>query len=73
MPLPGPGRQGAPLSAPDRRPVEHARFPVGLLRDQIVAVLAAWDVPDDLARATAAVMADTDLAGIDSHGIAMLP
>lgn len=56
-----------------RPPAAGHRFPAERLRDQIVAVLEAWQVPRDLADATAAVMADTDLAGVDSHGIAMLP
>lgn len=52
---------------------DHPRFPGDRLRAQIEAVLAGWGVPQDVAHSTAAVMVDTDLAGIDSHGIAMLP
>jgi LDH2 family malate/lactate/ureidoglycolate dehydrogenase len=40
---------------------------------QVTAVLAGWNMPVDLARTTAEVMVDADLAGIDSHGISMLP
>lgn len=40
---------------------------------QVTAVLAGWNMPLDLARTTAEVMVDADLAGIDSHGISMLP
>lgn len=39
---------------------------------QIVAVLAAWGMPADLVATTAEVMIETDLAGVDSHGISML-
>ena len=46
-----------------RAPVIHA---------QISAVLAAWGMPADVVRTAADIMTDTDLAGIDSHGISML-
>jgi len=36
-------------------------------------VLAAWGLPQDAAATAGAVMVDADLAGIDSHGISMLP
>src|SRR5437763_12956900 len=39
---------------------------------QISAVLAAWGMPADVVRTAADIMTDTDLAGIDSHGISML-
>ncbi|NKC32451.1 Ldh family oxidoreductase [Falsiroseomonas selenitidurans] len=42
------------------------------VRAQILAILAAWGMPEDLAAQTAEVMLDTDLAGVDSHGIGML-
>ena len=51
----------------------HARIPADRLREQTVAVLTARAVPDDLASPTAEVMRETDLCGVDSHGIAMLP
>lgn len=47
--------------------------PVDSIRAQIMGILTAWGMPDDLAAPTAAVMVETDLRGIDSHGIAMLP
>lgn len=43
------------------------------VRAQILAVLDAWGMAKDKARTTAEVMVETDLAGIDSHGISMLP
>ena len=46
-----------------RAPVIHA---------QISSVLAAWGMPADVVRTAADIMTDTDLAGIDSHGISML-
>jgi LDH2 family malate/lactate/ureidoglycolate dehydrogenase len=42
------------------------------VRAQILAILDAWGMPEDLAAETAEVMLDTDLAGVDSHGIGML-
>ncbi|TRW80951.1 Ldh family oxidoreductase [Mycolicibacterium sp. 018/SC-01/001] len=43
------------------------------VRHQIHAVLTSWGTASDRADLVADVMTDTDLAGIDSHGIAMLP
>lgn len=43
-----------------------------LLRRQIVAVLEAWGMDEATIRTTAEVMIETDLAGVDSHGISML-
>jgi LDH2 family malate/lactate/ureidoglycolate dehydrogenase len=40
---------------------------------QAIAVLTAWAMPDDLAHITADIMVETDLTGVDSHGISMLP
>jgi LDH2 family malate/lactate/ureidoglycolate dehydrogenase len=42
------------------------------VREQIAAVLTGWGMLPDLVAITADVMVDTDLAGIDSHGISML-
>jgi LDH2 family malate/lactate/ureidoglycolate dehydrogenase len=46
--------------------------PAPRIREQITAVLSAWGLADDLVATTAEVMLDTDLAGVDSHGISML-
>lgn len=43
------------------------------VREQIRLVLERWGMAPDLAQTTAQLMADTDLLGIDSHGISMLP
>jgi LDH2 family malate/lactate/ureidoglycolate dehydrogenase len=42
------------------------------VHDQILSVLLAWGMEESGARTTAAVMLDTDLSGVDSHGISML-
>jgi len=46
--------------------------PAERVRQQIVSVLTAWGMAPDLVRTTAEVMVETDLAGVDSHGIQML-
>jgi LDH2 family malate/lactate/ureidoglycolate dehydrogenase len=43
------------------------------LHKLIVDVLTSWGMPEDAATTTADVMVDTDLSGIDSHGVSMLP
>jgi LDH2 family malate/lactate/ureidoglycolate dehydrogenase len=43
------------------------------LRTQILSILRAWGLREEPAAVVADVMTDTDLAGVDSHGIAMLP
>ena len=45
---------------------------VAQVRGQIAAILAAWGMSEDLARITTEVMIETNLAGVDSHGISML-
>lgn len=42
------------------------------VREQILAILDRWQMPDDLAATTAEAMVETDLMGVDSHGISML-
>jgi LDH2 family malate/lactate/ureidoglycolate dehydrogenase len=48
------------------------RFPAETIHRQISEILRAWGMPPDVVRTAADVMTDTDLAGIDSHGISML-
>ena len=43
------------------------------IREQLVAVLRAWGMSDEHAAVTAEMMVETDLRGVDSHGISMLP
>jgi LDH2 family malate/lactate/ureidoglycolate dehydrogenase len=42
-------------------------------RAQLKAILRGWDMPEDNAEITAEVLAWSDLHGIDSHGISMIP
>ena len=51
---------------------ETPRIPSGILKDQILRVLTAWGMPGDPAETAASVMVETDLRGVDSHGINML-
>ena len=44
-----------------------------LLRRQIAAVFETWGMARDQIETTVHVMVETDLAGIDSHGVGMLP
>jgi LDH2 family malate/lactate/ureidoglycolate dehydrogenase len=48
------------------------RVPAETVRAQILAVLGAWGMPAEAAATTAEVMVETDLLGIDSHGVSML-
>ena len=47
--------------------------PAPRLREQLVAVLRAWGMSEAHADTTAEMMLETDLRGVDSHGISMLP
>src|SRR5262245_448873 len=49
------------------------RFPAQQIREQLVSVLRAWGMSDAHAATTADMMLETDLRGVDSHGISMLP
>jgi LDH2 family malate/lactate/ureidoglycolate dehydrogenase len=42
------------------------------VRQQILNILHAWGMAEDLAATTAEAMVETDLFGVDSHGISML-
>jgi LDH2 family malate/lactate/ureidoglycolate dehydrogenase len=42
-------------------------------RAQLKAILRGWGMPEDNAEITAEVLAWSDLHGIDSHGISMIP
>jgi LDH2 family malate/lactate/ureidoglycolate dehydrogenase len=42
------------------------------VRQQIVNILRGWGMADDLVQTTADAMVETDLLGVDSHGISML-
>jgi LDH2 family malate/lactate/ureidoglycolate dehydrogenase len=42
------------------------------VREQIASILGSWGMDPKLVSTTAEVMLETDLAGVDSHGISML-
>ena len=46
--------------------------PADRVRQQIASILTAWGMDAGLVRTTAEVMVETDLSGVDSHGISML-
>ncbi|WP_314154511.1 Ldh family oxidoreductase [Rouxiella badensis] len=48
-------------------------FQAEVLRKQTEIILTGWGMPDDIATQTAELIIETDLLGIDSHGISMLP
>src|SRR5215813_3075848 len=49
------------------------RVPAREIQALLSSVFRAWGMPDEHARTTADVMVETDLRGVDSHGISMLP
>ena len=49
------------------------RVPAQQIRRQLVSVFRAWGMSEAHADTTADMMVETDLRGVDSHGIAMLP
>ena len=51
---------------------DRLHVPAETIRAQVVAVLTAWGMDPALVRTTAEVMLETDLAGVDSHGLSML-
>src|SRR4051812_28151797 len=49
------------------------RVPARQIRAQLVTVFRAWGMSDAHAETTAEMMVETDLRGVDSHGVSMLP
>jgi LDH2 family malate/lactate/ureidoglycolate dehydrogenase len=49
------------------------RVAASLIRQQLASVFTAWGMSDAHAATTALMMVETDLRGVDSHGISMLP
>jgi len=47
-------------------------YPASTLREQILSILKAWGMHNEDAQTAATVMVETDLRGVDSHGINML-
>jgi LDH2 family malate/lactate/ureidoglycolate dehydrogenase len=52
---------------------EFTTVPADLLHRQITEVFTRWGMPPGHAGTAATVMVETDLSGVDSHGIGMLP
>lgn len=59
------------MDAPPR--VTPAMVAAPAVRQQILNILLAWGMEAEMAGTTAGLMAETDLLGVDSHGISMLP
>ena len=49
------------------------RVPSKRIHEQLVRVFQAWGMSDAHGETTAQMMVETDLRGVDSHGISMLP
>ena len=49
------------------------RVPSKQIHEQLATVFRAWGMSDAHAETTAGMMVETDLRGVDSHGISMLP
>ena len=49
------------------------RVPSKQIHEQLVTVFRSWGMSDAHAETTAQMMVETDLRGVDSHGISMLP
>jgi LDH2 family malate/lactate/ureidoglycolate dehydrogenase len=49
------------------------RVPSKQIHEQLATVFRAWGMSDAHAETTAQMMVETDLRGVDSHGISMLP
>src|SRR5687767_2792245 len=49
------------------------RVPSKSIHEQLASVFRAWGMSDAHAETTAEMMVETDLRGVDSHGISMLP
>jgi LDH2 family malate/lactate/ureidoglycolate dehydrogenase len=48
-------------------------IPAELLHRQLTTVFTTWGMSQDDADITATIMVETDLSGVDSHGVGMLP
>jgi LDH2 family malate/lactate/ureidoglycolate dehydrogenase len=48
------------------------KVPAEKIRAQILSIFDAWGMDPALARTAAEVMVETDLAGVDSHGVSMI-
>lgn len=57
---------------PQREHQGRVNVPAERVREQILSIFSAWGMDGELARTAAEVMVETDLAGVDSHGVSML-
>lgn len=55
-----------------RNVTQGTAVPAEAIRAQILGILAAWGMPREAATTTARIMLETDLMGVDSHGLSML-
>ena len=62
-----------PLASSLLPPVPDVVVPAGRLTEQLAAVLRAWGMSEEHVQTAVLMMLYADLAGIDSHGIGMLP
>src|SRR6185436_8007073 len=67
--------RGGPGVAGLERPLKGLtmRVPARQIQQQLESVFTAWGMSDAHAETTAEMMVETDLRGVDSHGISMLP
>jgi LDH2 family malate/lactate/ureidoglycolate dehydrogenase len=49
------------------------RVPSFQIKRQLVSVFRAWGMSEAHAETTGEMMVETDLRGVDSHGVSMLP
>ena len=52
--------------------VDVARFPHGVVREQMAALLTAWGMAEDHVATATGILVDADLRRIDTHGISMM-
>jgi len=53
-------------------PPAEIRIPADRVKEQIETLLRAWGMDENHLKTTAHIMTETDLSGVDSHGISML-
>src|SRR5262245_54642305 len=53
--------------------IEMVNVPAATVKAQCEAILRAWGMSDEHVKMTADVLLETDLRGIESHGLSMLP
>lgn len=61
------------MSATDPSPAASRRVPAERLGAQVAAIFGRWGMPREQVDVTVKMMLESDLRGIDSHGVYMLP